>query len=261
MPQGVLNSAPPSVSASADAAPRASGKTAEQPPRLAVLTLVGLLHIIVVALLLWTSRPASLPNSTQPMLEVGWLAAPGSPGSTVARAIQPKPTEPAPQREKTIATAQLNPSTPKLLATKSAPAANEIAKPTESDSQASSTSPTTVTASGGGSTSGATSGAGGGTYDSSAEAPGFDAAYLSNPAPSYPGLSRELGEQGRVLLRVLVSAEGKAQEIEVHKSSSHERLDRAASRAVGNWRFVPGRRDGQTVAAWVIVPINFSLRK
>ena len=38
----------------------------------------------------------------------------------------------------------------------------------------------------------------------------YDAAYLHNPRPAYPPLSRRLGEEGKVLLRVRVSREGLA---------------------------------------------------
>jgi protein TonB len=87
----------------------------------------------------------------------------------------------------------------------------------------------------------------------------FDAAYLRNPPPAYPAASRRRGEQGRVVLRVLVSADGAAERVEVRSSSGHERLDRAASEAVHQWRFVPARQGEKPVAAWVLVPILFSL--
>lgn len=89
--------------------------------------------------------------------------------------------------------------------------------------------------------------------------PNFVAAYLDNPAPEYPRLSRRLRESGGVLLHVLVSSEGHAEQIELHKSSGYERLDQAAQEAVRKWRFVPARQADQAVAAWVIVPINFTL--
>ena len=90
--------------------------------------------------------------------------------------------------------------------------------------------------------------------------PRFDADYLDNPAPAYPGLSRRLGEHGRVLLRVLVSPEGLATQVEVRESSGYERLDKAARDTVRNWRFVPARQGTQGIAAWVQVPISFLLR-
>jgi protein TonB len=94
--------------------------------------------------------------------------------------------------------------------------------------------------------------------------PRFDADYLDNPAPVYPALSRRLGEHGRVLLRVFVSPDGNAAQVEVRESSGFERLDKAARDTVKRWRFVPARQGekGQErgVAAWVLVPISFSIR-
>lgn len=90
--------------------------------------------------------------------------------------------------------------------------------------------------------------------------PRFDADYLDNPAPAYPVLSRRLGEEGRVLLRVFVDPEGAAARVEVRDSSGFERLDRAARETVLRWRFVPARQGDQAVAGWVLVPISFNLR-
>jgi len=49
--------------------------------------------------------------------------------------------------------------------------------------------------------------------------PLFQADYLRNPPPAYPALSRPMGEQGRVVLRVLVDATGAAQEVQVQTRS------------------------------------------
>jgi len=87
----------------------------------------------------------------------------------------------------------------------------------------------------------------------------FDADYLHNPQPAYPAASRRLGEQGKVLLRVHVSADGRAEKVELKLGSGFARLDRAAQDAVGLWRFVPARRGTEPVAAWVQVPIVFQL--
>ncbi|MBI2315802.1 MAG: energy transducer TonB [Betaproteobacteria bacterium] len=84
-------------------------------------------------------------------------------------------------------------------------------------------------------------------------APVFSADYLDNPSPAYPAISRRLGEQGRVVLRVLVSAAGLIQEVQVRTSSGHARLDEAARETVHRWRFVPARRGEQPVAAWVLI--------
>ena len=72
-------------------------------------------------------------------------------------------------------------------------------------------------------------------------------------------MSRRLGEEGKVLLRVKVSPEGRPVAVDVEKGSNFERLDQAARDAVGRWRFVPARRGEQMVEGTVIVPIVFRL--
>ena len=89
--------------------------------------------------------------------------------------------------------------------------------------------------------------------------PEFNAAYLRNPPPAYPLLSRRHREQGRVVLRVFVGVDGSAEKIEVQTSSGSPRLDVAAEEAVRAWRFVPARQGDKPVPAWVNVPINFKL--
>jgi len=89
--------------------------------------------------------------------------------------------------------------------------------------------------------------------------PSSDAAYLNNPRPSYPAISKRMGEQGKVVLRVLIGTDGLPQKVEVSTSSGFDRLDRQAQDAVMRWRFVPGKRNGVPEAMWNLVPINFVL--
>lgn len=89
--------------------------------------------------------------------------------------------------------------------------------------------------------------------------PRFDLAYLRNPAPAYPPLSRRLKEEGRVMLRVLVDARGEVRTVELANSSGHARLDQAAVTAVRHWRFTPARSGERAVDGWALVPIVFQL--
>lgn len=89
--------------------------------------------------------------------------------------------------------------------------------------------------------------------------PRAQAAYLNNPAPAYPQMSRRLGEQGRVVLRVFVEPDGRPSQVAVRSSSGFPRLDSAAVEAVRDWMFVPARRGSESVAAWVLIPLNFLL--
>lgn len=93
------------------------------------------------------------------------------------------------------------------------------------------------------------------------ELPSSDAEYLRNPKPPYPDRSRRLGEQGKVVLRVLIGADGTAKEASIKQSSGYERLDDIAKQTVLKWRFVPGKRGGTAEAMWFDVPINFVLEQ
>lgn len=85
--------------------------------------------------------------------------------------------------------------------------------------------------------------------------------YLANPKPSYPSLSRRLGEEGTVRLNILVNPDGSVARLELAKSSGYPRLDQSAMNTVqSSWKFEPARQGGKPVAAWVIVPIQFTLR-
>ncbi|HEY8098821.1 MAG TPA: energy transducer TonB [Methylobacter sp.] len=91
------------------------------------------------------------------------------------------------------------------------------------------------------------------------QSPNFNAAYLNNPAPDYPSVSRRMGEQGLVLLRVQVTANGATASVELQTGSGSDRLDQAALEAVKKWRFVPAKRGEQPVSASVTVPVSFSI--
>jgi protein TonB len=89
--------------------------------------------------------------------------------------------------------------------------------------------------------------------------PSSNADYLQNPKPAYPPMSKRLGEQGRVIVRVLIGADGQPRQTELRQSSGFERLDQAALSTVMKWRYVPGKRGGVAEDMWFNVPINFVL--
>lgn len=91
------------------------------------------------------------------------------------------------------------------------------------------------------------------------ELPSTQADYLNNPPPAYPRLSRRLGEQGKVVLRVLINTDGRAEQAQVVTSSGYERLDQTALATVQAWRYVPGKRNGVAEAMWFNIPIQFVL--
>ncbi len=83
--------------------------------------------------------------------------------------------------------------------------------------------------------------------------------YLLNPRPSYPKVSRKRGEEGLVVLHVLLDERGAVISLAVTQSSGFERLDYAALKAVRYWKFKPAKRFGVTVPDSVTVPVRFKL--
>ena len=87
----------------------------------------------------------------------------------------------------------------------------------------------------------------------------YQAAYLDNPPPTYPQLSRQLGEEGTALLKVQVGPDGRPLQILLLSSTGFPRLDQSAEATVAQWRFVAATRDGRSVTSWVLVPIKFRI--
>ena len=84
--------------------------------------------------------------------------------------------------------------------------------------------------------------------------------YQSNPKPVYPPLARRRGQQGTVMLQVMVAENGHAEQVTLHKSSGFPLLDEAAVETVKKWQFIPGTENGHSAATEVLVPVHFKLQ-
>ena len=84
---------------------------------------------------------------------------------------------------------------------------------------------------------------------------------ISNPKPLYPVSARKRGIQGKVLLQLSITAEGKVAAVHVMQSSGFRMLDLSAVNSVKRWRFMPALQDGQAVASVLQVPIRFVLKE
>ena len=211
-------------------------------------------------------RPVSAPVTPPRVVQVSLAPAPAA-----APAPEPLPSAPPTRREP-----DLRP-VPKPIPRQSAPPAAtplpsapaETPAPAES-ALATATPTATASAPVSAAVPAAQGGASGGTATAAPpaapapppriELPSASAAYLNNPPPAYPALSRRLGEQGRVVLRVRIEPDGTASAAEIRTSSGYERLDQAARQAVLSWRYVPGTRNGVPEAMWFLIPIQFELR-
>lgn len=258
--------------------------TGEENPRS-----IGSLLLILVLLLhlkgaLWLLQPVEPITLAQPlMMEVSLLSAPGQqasnappgPGQQASTAppAAPKPVEPVQpkkppvikpvKKKKPVIRKQAKLPKPVAVSDAILPAPSliksfAVASETDSDTgtginTAKSGSGTQGNAGSYGEGSG-TQGSGGSYSEAS-----FNANYGFNPKPKYPALARSRGWQGKVLLRVRVTADGLSEAVTVHRSSGHEVLDESAVAAVEKWRFIPAKRGNTAVACTVIVPIIFNL--
>lgn len=82
---------------------------------------------------------------------------------------------------------------------------------------------------------------------------------LHNPTPPYPKIARELGLEGKTILRVEVLEDGRPGIIHIKHSCGYSVLDEAAARAIKDWKFAPAKDGVFTVRSVVDLPIRFSL--
>lgn len=187
---------------------------------------------------LWSGSPAQATQAPRALpMQVRMLAAlPAATPAPVAKPMaKPKPAPTPPKAARPLPLAA-----PRAPASPTAPSAASAPSAVSAPAAAAPAHPTAVA-------------------EAAPTAPRFDADYLHNPAPAYPAMARRNGEEGRVQLSVRVSAQGRAEQVEVRHSSGYARLDEAALATVRQWRFVPARRGEEAVAASVLVPIVFRL--
>lgn len=76
--------------------------------------------------------------------------------------------------------------------------------------------------------------------------------------PDYPRFARQARIEGTVIMRCVIDRQGRIRSAEVEKSV-HPVLDEAALAAVRQWRFRPGKLNGQPVDVIFHLTVNFSL--
>lgn len=84
--------------------------------------------------------------------------------------------------------------------------------------------------------------------------------YLQAPQADYPPMARRLGEEGRVVMQVLVNENGRAERVDILQSSGFARLDESARLALMRALFKPHIEDGRKIAVLATASISFSLR-
>jgi protein TonB len=204
---------------------------------------IAIVHAALLAWF-WYSPEGAPTRPVQQAMMVMFVAEKTSLAVPQPQPVQPvQPTAPKPE--------------PRMIATPNPSSAAAITVPPEKAQdvpvqEAALPSPATPSAAGPAATS----------HEESVTPPDYLAAYLNNPGPQYPNASRRRREEGVVTLKVLVGATGSPEQVLIEHSSGFSELDHAAFSIVKErWRFVPARQRNVAVPAWVIVPVEFELRK
>lgn len=83
----------------------------------------------------------------------------------------------------------------------------------------------------------------------------------THTTPPYPALDARLGNQGTVLLRLVIGPDGAVRAASVVRSSGFAGLDQAAiAWVVVHWRYRPAERGGAAVESAANVAVSFNLK-
>lgn len=77
--------------------------------------------------------------------------------------------------------------------------------------------------------------------------------------PRYPAEAVASRTSGKVVMKILVGADGSVRDVVVEESVPAGVFDAVAVEAAHKWRFNPATRDGEPVEAWMRVPVEFEI--
>lgn len=77
-------------------------------------------------------------------------------------------------------------------------------------------------------------------------------------APNYPSKAAFAGEHGHIAMALRVNAKGNVDEVKILRSTGSSRLDRAADRAVRQWKFAPDKSGARGESVWGLVNLDFA---
>jgi periplasmic protein TonB len=82
----------------------------------------------------------------------------------------------------------------------------------------------------------------------------------THTVPPYPPVARRIGAEGKVTLRLTVTAEGRVNQVDIVTTSGNEDLDQAAQHwIVAHWTYKPALRDGVPAISHTLAALTFSL--
>lgn len=82
---------------------------------------------------------------------------------------------------------------------------------------------------------------------------------VSTPAPEYPRAAAVAGVEGKVLVEFTINAQGRTEDIDILSAEPRGMFERAAQRAVADWRFQPYQVNGQAQPKRMQQTLTFKL--
>ncbi len=86
-----------------------------------------------------------------------------------------------------------------------------------------------------------------------------DSRYANAFQPTYPAAERRAGNEGRVVVRVLIGTDGRVKQVEKVSAASDAFFEVTERQALNKWRFKPATRDGVPQESWQILSVSFRL--
>lgn len=86
-----------------------------------------------------------------------------------------------------------------------------------------------------------------------------DPRYAGQFQPAYPARLERLGIEGRVVLKVLIGADGRVKDVRILYADDDGFADVTERQARSRWRFRPATSDGRPVETWKQLTVRFEI--
>ena len=89
----------------------------------------------------------------------------------------------------------------------------------------------------------------------------YDPRFANALQPPYPASEIRGGNSGRVVIRVLIGADGRVKQVERIAAASDAFFAAAEKQALTKWRFKPATSDGTPIEQWKTMSLRFELQE
>lgn len=89
----------------------------------------------------------------------------------------------------------------------------------------------------------------------------YDPRFANALQPPYPASEIRSGNSGRVVIRVLIGADGRVKQVERIAAASDAFFAAAEHQALTRWRFKPATSDGTPIEQWKTMSLRFELQE